>query len=188
MKEIKDGGKAIEKLFNFRPVFFSAVFLCLGISLCFAYYFYDVSALWFLVLIPIAATPFFFCRTLEKGLQTALAVVILGVFFFVGFFSFLAQLEHFYDRAAWLGEGYASGRVVEKRLHEENVGLVLDDLVLGGERVNGRLVAYLPTSYYETVELSDEIFVQGTVSETNVNADNFSLQAGQVSDGVRFYI
>ena len=152
----KDGERKTDKLFNFRPVFFAALFLCLGIFFYFQYHFNDVSALWLLCLIPLAVTSFFFCRTSEKWLRTAFSVALLGIFFFVGFFGFSLQVTKFYDREEWLGENYVSGRVVEKRPYESQIGLVLDDLMIGGEKAEGKLVAYLPTSfvflhYYYTI-------------------------------------
>ena len=184
----KDGRGETDKLFNFRPVFFAAIFLCLGIFFYFQYRFNDVSALWILCLIPLAATPFFFCRTREKRFKTALAVSLLGVFFFVGFFGFSFQTARFFDREAFLGENYVSGRVVEKRPYETQIGLVLDDLVIGGERVKGKLIAYLPILFEDSVELSDEIFLQGEISKTSVTAENFSLMAGEFGDSVRLRI
>ena len=182
---VKTERAGAEKLFNFRPVFFSAVFLSLGIAFYFLYHYHGVSALWLLCLLPIAATPFFFCRTKAKLFSVATAVAALGIFFFVGFFSFSFQTAWFFDRNEYLGENYISGRVVEKRPYESQTGLVLDELYIGGKRVEGKLIAYLPAIFYDKVALSDEIFLKGEVHETVVSGDNFSLMAGEFGDGLR---
>lgn len=186
MKVTKDGGRGTEKLFNFRPVFFSAIFLCLGIVFYFLYHYHGVSALWLLGLLPLAATPFFFCRTKEKIFKTAVAVALLSIFFFLGYFGFSLQTARFFDRAAYLGGNYVSGCVVEKRSYKDGTGLVLEDLSIGGKRVEGRLVAYLPATFYDTISLSDEVFLEGNVNEVEINGENFSLMAGELGDKVRF--
>ena len=147
LNERKTERAGAEKLFNFRPVFFSAIFLCLGVLFYFLYHYHGVSALWLLCLLPVAVTPFFFCRTKEKAFSTVAAVAALGICFFIGFFSFSAQTARFFDRSEYLGANYVSGRVVEKRPYESQTGLVLDKLYIGGERVEGKLVAYLPATF-----------------------------------------
>ncbi len=184
----KDSTMGIEKLFNFRPVFFAALFLCLGIVFCFFYYFYGMSALWLLCLLPLAGMPFFFCRTRETRWKTACAIALLGCFFFLGFFSFFGQICTFFDREGWLGEHYVVGYVVEKREYENQTAFILDGLCIDEEKVNGKLIAYLPTSNGENIQLCDELFLQGKIQETTVSAETFSLTAKQLSDGVRFRV
>lgn len=176
----------IEKLFNFRPVFFAALFLCLGIAFYFFYHFCGISALWLLCLLPLAGLPFFFCRTREKAWKTACAVTLLGCCFFLGFFSFSWQVSAFFDRDGWLGEQYVTGYVVGKREYDSQTAVVLDGLRIGKERVSGKLIAYLPASEGENIKLCDELFLHGKVSETTVTAENFSLAAKSLGDGVRF--
>ncbi len=182
----KDGEKKMEKLFNFRPVFFASVFLCLGIVFCFLNYFYDVSALWLLVLLPLAGTSFFFCRNKMQVWRTACSIALLGAAFFVGFFAFSLQLTNFFARNDLLGKHYVSGYVTEIRLYDGQNGYVLDDLRFGGERVDGKLIAYLPTSNTQDVTLCDELFLYGNVSETSVDGDSFALMAGEFGDDIRF--
>lgn len=184
----KDSTMGIEKLFNFRPVFFAALFLCLGIVFCFFYYFYGMSALWLLCLLPLAGMPFFFCRTRETRWKTACAIALLGCFFFLGFFSFFGQICTFFDREGWLGEHYVVGYVVEKREYENQTAFILDGLCIDEEKVNGKLIAYLPTSNGENIQLCDELFLQGKIQETTVSAETFSLTVKQLSDGVRFRV
>ncbi len=184
----KDGDKGIVKLFNFRPVFFAAVFLCLGIIFCFLYRFHGVSACWLLCLIPLAGTPFLFCRTRERAWKTAWAIVFCGVFFFLGFFGFFLQANAYFDREEYLGKNYITGYVVEKRVYDGQTGIVLDGLRIGEEEVPGKLVAYLPSSFDEEITLTDELFLRGNVREIAVDKDNFTLMAKQFGDHVRFRV
>lgn len=182
----KDSTMGIEKLFNFRPVFFAALFLCLGIVFYFFYHFYGISALWLLCLLPLAGMPFFFCRTKEKRWKTVCTLVLLGVFFFLGFFSFSWQVRAFFDREGWLGEHYVAGYVVEKREYENQTAFVLDGLRIDKEKVSGKLIAYMPASNGVNIRLCDELFLQGNVRETTVSAEEFSLTVKQMGDDVRF--
>lgn len=183
--EKRDGTRRIEKLFNFRPVLFAALFLCLGILFYFFYHFCGISALWLLCLLPLAGLPFFFCRTREKAWKTACAVALLGCFFFLGFFSFSLQTGTFFDCDRWLGEQYVTGYVVEKREYGSRTAVVLDGLRIGKERVSGKLIAYLPPSDGENIGLCDELFLHGKLGVTTVTAENFSLTAKSFGDGVR---
>ncbi len=181
---MKDGEIKTEKLFNFRPVFFLAIALCLGVLFYFHWYFNGVSAWWLLLTIPFAVAPFFFCRTKKKTVQTALAIVALFVSFFVGFFGFSLQMES-YQKTKWkTGEAFVCGRVVEKRLYQEYTGCVLDLLTIDGEKINGRLIAYLPTSFFDKVEYCDQLLLRGEVRFRTLDAGNFGLQANMFGDGL----
>ncbi len=183
----KDGKRGIEKLFNFRPVFFAAVFLSLGIVFYFLNRFYGVSAQWLLLLLPLAATPFFFCRTKERAMQTAWAVALLGGAFFVGFFSFFLQTQAYFASEVTFEKHYVSGRVVEIRVYEEQKGLVLDGLKFDGNAVDGKLVAYLPTAQAEDVRLCDEIFFCDRIYGAYITGENFPQMAGELGKGVRYH-
>ena len=68
-QEERAGQQTTDRLFNFRPAFFSAVFLIFGIV--FGYYkiLHGVSAWWLLSLLPLAVVPFFFCRNKKDFLK-----------------------------------------------------------------------------------------------------------------------
>lgn len=184
----KDSTMGIDKLFNFRPVFFAALFLCFGVVFYFFYHFYGISALWLLCLLPLAGMPFFFCRTKEKMWKTVCAIVLLGAFFFLGFFSFSWQVRTFFDREGWLGEHYVVGYVVEKREYENQTAFVLDGVRIDREKVNGKLIVYMSASDGAKIKLCDELFLQGNVRETTVSAEEISHTVKQLSDGVRFRV
>ena len=176
----------VGKLFNFRPLFFSAVFLCLGILFYYKYRFCNVSSLWLLCVLPLAAVPFCFCRSKQELKKTALAIGALVAAFFVGFFGFLLQTEKYTDVRSATGEGYVIGRVVEKREYGTSIGLVLTDVIIGEERVNGKLVAYLDASYAENIGLSDEIILQGKTEPYAWKNGEFVFSANALGDNLRY--
>ena len=184
----KDGGVKTEKLFNFRPVFFLALSLCLGIVFYFYCYFNGVSAQWLFYLIPLAVTPFFFCRTRKKTVQTAVAVVALILSFFVGYFGLSLQLAEHQEGETKVGEKLICGRVVEKREYKEYTGCVLDLLEFDGKQTNGKLIAYLPTSFFDKVEYCDLLLMQGEVHFKTLNGENFALQANSLGEEIRFSV
>ena len=180
----KDEGRETEKLFNFRPVFFAALFLAFGIVFYFLYHYYKVSALWLLALIPLAGMPFFFCKSKEKIVQRACAIVCLGIFFFAGFLGFALQTNEFSQMNDYVGQNYITGRVIEKRVYNTQIACILDNVKIGGKLVKGKLIAYLPTSFEEEITLSDEIFLEGQVSVNEIGEDNFSYMAGELGNKI----
>lgn len=181
-------GKGAEKLFNFRPFFFSAIFLSLGILFYFAYHFLGVSTLWLLLGLPLMAIPFFFCHNKRQVYYTVLTMLLVGGSFLVGFFSFSAQLRGVYDVAPQLGEQYVTGKVVEIRPYAYNTIVILDDLVIGEDRENGKLIAYLPPSFEEKVSLCDELFLVGKVYGNEPSVEEFHYDAGELTENIRFRI
>ena len=123
-----------DKLFNFRPVFFMAVFLCLGIVFCYFRLFYGISLWWLLLLLPVGITPFFFCREKAEFFKTAMAVAGLTVFFFGGAGIFSYQIHAYSDCRRYEGEYYVVGVVKETSVHGEITKLVLDNVFIGEEK------------------------------------------------------
>ena len=84
------------------------------------------------------------------------------------------------------GEGYVIGRVVEKREYGTSIGLVLTDVIIGEERVNGKLVAYLDASYAENIGLSEEIILQGKTEPYAWKNGEFVFSANALGDNLRY--
>ena len=161
------------KLFNFRPVFFAALYLVFGVAFCFYYRFHGVSFAWLACLPILAAIPVFLSISIEKRKKCILALLSLCVCFFVGFFGLSMQVNR-YENTKGFGECYFTGRVVEIHESYNKVGVVLDDLAIDGEKQNCKLIAYLPTAFGETVTLSDELFLYGEIEKREINAENFT--------------
>ena len=155
-----------EKLFNFRPVFFAAIFLCFGVVFAYFHLFHGLSLLWLLAGLPIAVLPFFLCKNGGgKGgvRKIALAVGMLAVFFAVGFGIFSYSMRDYVDCSTYDGEYIVSGTVVEKTEYEYSVKIVLQDIYIGENKEKGKLNAYLPLSFAENVHIADEVLLYGYV-------------------------
>ena len=190
---MKNAGKSsdennveLDKLFNFRPVFFSAVFLCLGILFGYLYFLKGVSAWWSMLLLPFAVAPFCFCHSLQRMKKTAFAVAVLAVCFAIGVFSMIARLRDFADTTSYDGKLPVVGRVVEKKDYGETTKFVLDDVYIDGTAEKGKLVAYLPTSLCENVTLSDEVLIEGRVQTDTEYFNTYGFRANEIGEGVRF--
>ncbi len=183
---IQAGEKRQRKLLNFRPAFFFAIFLCLGIALYYGHYFNGVSAWWILCVFPLASAPFLFCALKGELWDKLLLFFLLCAFFFVGFFGFYVEMEHFSQPSNGTGGGAVCGRVIEKRTYNDGtVGLVLDNLSIGEYEENGKLVAYLPASLGEDVCLADEVRLTGRVSKQNLFYED-AFQAKRVKRQIRY--
>lgn len=165
-----------EKLFNFRPLLFVAVFMAMGVVFSFFHIFQDFSGVWLIALLPLAAVPALFSFPLYRWRTILLAIVLLCFSFFVGAFGFGMRIDRYADVTA-KGECDFSGRVVEIWEGSETVGVVLDDITIEGKPHKYKLIAYLPASFSEKLQLSDELFIHGNIQKRNYDADEFSVQA-----------
>ena len=95
-------------------------------------------------------------------------------------------MDRFFSAEEKIGNYQVSGYVVEIKENSYGASLVLDGLTFAGERVAGKLVAYLPTSILEKVSLSDEVFLEGTVEITELDAALFYYSAKKIRQNVRF--
>ena len=77
----------------------------------------------------------------------------------------------------------AVGCVVEKTKSEKYASITIDRLYLNGERVKGKLIAYLPLSFYENVRLADEVLLVGEVENYQDSFNAYGMQ-----NNVRYYI
>ena len=168
----KNGGK----LFNFRPVFFAALYLIFGVVFCFYCRFYGLSFAWLACLPILAAIPVFLSVSTAKRKKCVLALLSLCVCFFAGFFGFSIQVKR-YEKTTDFGECYFTGKVVEIHESYNKVGVVLDGVKIDGEKQNCKLIAYLPTAFGETITLSDELFLRGEIEKRDINAENFTMQS-----------
>ena len=138
-------GRNKDKLFNFRPAFFAALFLIFGII--FGYYTIvrGVSAWWMLLLVPIAVTPLFFSEGKSDLLVRLTVLTLLTVTFFLGFACFRYQLYDYSRCGYYNGEHTVTGTVVSYTENNSSYKLILKDISVDGEEEKGRLTAYLPT-------------------------------------------
>ncbi|MBQ8685643.1 MAG: ComEC/Rec2 family competence protein [Clostridia bacterium] len=178
--------RAEDKLFNFRPLLFTAIALCIGIFFGYVYVLYGVSAWWACLLLPFAASPFFFCTSRKRAIAIALALLCLLASFLVGFGLFTRRVEEFTDCGRYNGEYAVVGKVVEKTEYESYLSVTVEDIVVDGTREDGKLVAYLPTSFAQTIRLSDEVLLRGRVKTKASLTDDYGFRAYAIGDDIRF--
>lgn len=177
-----------DKLFNFRPVFFGAIFLCLGIVFAYAHMLHGVSVWWLLLGLPFAAAPFCFCRSKKQLLKTACAVVSLFVAFTVGEASLRLSFSEYRDCGQYKIETVVTGRVVEKTDHDGLCSVILADVKIGENTEDKKLNAYLPASFYENLRLSDKILLQGEVYTDTAYFDRYGFRATDIKEGICFFM
>ncbi len=177
-----------EKLFNFRPIFFSSVFLCFGIVFCYMHLIHGISLLWLLLLLPIMGLPFCFCRERKQLSLRACSILLLGISFFMGFFLFFAQLTEFSDCKSYSGVVTVTGRVTNREQYDHATQVFLTDLNIEGEWESGTLVAYLPPSFYEEITLSDVLMLEGNILTNAVYVDKYGFRASAIAEEYRYSI
>ena len=177
-----------DRLFNFRPIFFAAVFLSFGIFFAYLHIIKGVSARWLLCLLPCAATLIFFCCSWERFFKCLLEILIVGMAFLCGFCAFSTQLSNFSNVENYNGRTIVIGRVVEKRKYQEVTELILDDLRFGDIEVDGRLNTYLSTTFCDTVELSDRLLLNGRIEVDVAHEDENGFRANDVKEKLRYYL
>ena len=178
------GRKGKDKLFNFRPVFFTAVFLCLGIVFSYLKVFHDISWWWLCLLVGLGM-PFLFCG--KQGVKkTAIAVGVLLLAFAVGVFSFLGQVENYSRVTQYDGEYSVCGTVEEKSVYGEQTQLLLTKIKVAEKGANGKLIAYLPTTYCEEVELSDVVELRGYITTTAHFYDENGFRNYAVNEHIKY--
>ncbi len=159
-----------EKLFNFRPALFVAIFLIFGIL--FGYYkmLKGASAYWLLLLVPMLGLPLLFSFSWENFLIRLTVSFLLGCVFCIGFISFCSQIYRFQDNAYYAGQVDVLGEVENCKIQEEGAKLLLKGVYINGGEVSGRMVVYLADYLVEDIGIGDKVLLQGEVS-TNTSTD-----------------
>ncbi len=162
MKEVAN--RQEDKLFNFRPALFAAIFLILGIA--FAYYQMteELSLWWLTAFLSVVALTLAFSEGKKSLFRRAAALAALAVFFVAGAFSFRSQIENFKACPTLSGEVTVLGTVENSVSYEYSIKVVLTDISVGEKSLKGRLIAYLPTSDEEIPAVGDRLVLSGYIS------------------------
>ncbi|MBE5752219.1 MAG: ComEC family competence protein [Clostridiales bacterium] len=176
------------KLFNFRPVFFIAVFLAIGIAFAYFYLLYGVSLWWSVCLLPVVCVPFFYCRSAIRAKRILLAAFTLVIAFFIGFSLFTARVNALLDAGIYDGEYVAVGRVVGKEKTDKGWRLTLEDVYIDGKEEDGQIIAYVSEQSGQTVKLSDELVLKGDISTQSEFFNDYGFASEAVGGGVRYYM
>lgn len=176
---------ARDKIFNFRPVFFCAIFLCLGIFFAYLRIYYDVSAWWSFTLLPIGILAFCFFADKKRVFSVIKGVFVLFFSFLIGFLAFSNQADDFDDCPRYDGEYTVVGKVAERTEYEDLTKLVLTDLYVSENRVKGRLIAYLPTSF-EEIRLADKVLLKGYLKTETQPFNEYGFRVEAVGSKIRY--
>ncbi len=165
-----------EKLFNFRPVFFVAVSLCFGIVFAYFYITEKVSLWWACLFLPILLSPFLFANTPKKRKRTAISMLALACAILLGFFSLFIQTVNYREQKQVQGQAQVIGQVVEKNKQGYGAWFTLNGVSIDDEKVKGKLVAYLPASFYQKVRLGDWVILQAETENLGENASVYQME------------
>ena len=176
------------KLFNFRPVFFCALALSMGIIFAYLVLFCGVSARWLLCLLPVAATPLFFWKNRNKLKRVFVATLAVFVFFSAGYTGFQMQVAQFNDVGRYQGEVTVNGRIIEKSQHGDSLCVIMDSVMVGNIKEKGKLVAYLPITFFDKCVLSDEITLCGRIRNQMLTDENGELYSTFLANDERLVL
>lgn len=172
--------KTADKLFNFRPMFFAAIFLCFGILFGYFSHCLELSPLWSLLLLPTILLSLLFCENKEKRKKAIAAWSILLVCFLFGLLSFSAKIDDFRALTAYNKETTVRGRVVNITSYNGYSNVELDDLIIDGKDSKATLSAYLPASFCENLRLSDVLLLTGYVSTDTEVFNEYGFRAQDI--------
>ncbi len=180
----KDAANEVrDKLFNFRPALFAAIFLALGIVFAYFRLLKGASYLWLLCGLPIAICAICFCDR-EVLFSRCIVFLLLSCFFLVGFNGFRRQLYDHVDFPVYQGEVLVTGRVEKRKENGGNTRLVLGKFTVDGDACKGVLNAYLPTSFAKDIGISDRVVLRGEITtDTRVTA-SYGLRASDIHNQV----
>lgn len=175
------------KLFNFRPFFFVAVFLCAGIAFGYFHIVRGYSKWWAAGLLSTTFLPFFTCRSFARAKRTLFAVLALCTAFLIGFTLFSAKAKAFEKGGVYDGEHVVIGRVIARSKTDGGGRLQLGDLYIDGTEERGEMTVYLSETEMKNVQLSDELVLRGEVSTQEGWFTKYGFAADAVGGGTRYY-
>ncbi|MBO4939898.1 MAG: ComEC/Rec2 family competence protein [Clostridia bacterium] len=173
------------KLFNFRPVLFAAVFLCLGIVFGYLQIIDGVSTWWRCSLL-VLVLPIILYQNPKKRKRAVWVVLLLIVAFTLGEGAFRIKTHDYLQSRYFEGEVTAVGRVIEKREYEHSIFVILTDVSVDGNDEKGNFIAYLPATFGENVRLSDRILLTAKVETYKTLFDEYGFAANRIRDDIRY--
>ncbi len=174
------------KLFNFRPMFFSAIFLILGILFYYFRRFYDISAWWLIVFAPVVLVTMLFSRGKKNALQRGISLFVLAIFFALGALVFRAQLADFVDCPSYSGEVVVTGTVEDRRDLEGTFAVRLRSVTVNGEEAAGTLNAYLPPSFGKKTGIGDQLVLLGEIRVDTRLTNSYGFRESAIREKNRY--
>ena len=183
--EIEEMDVTEDKLFNFRPIFFFAVFFMLGIVFTVLRQSKNIS-LWWLCLFVLLFLPFVFCRSIVRAKRIFIGIFSLFCAFALGCCTFSFQTEKFQNGGIYNGTYAVQGRIIKRAEDGDFLCVTLDTLVVEGKEEKGKLVAYLPTSYASALAVCDEVLLLGNLRTDTRVFESGELQAYTIQENRRY--
>lgn len=175
-----------DKIFNFRPVFFCALFLCLGIFFAYLRICYGVSAWWILLCLPVVVTPFCFCENKKRIIPIVKGLLALFLSFLVGFLAFSYQTDAFDDCPRYEGNLAVIGKVEERVEYDGLTKLVVSNLYVEENKTSGKLQVYLTESLGKGVKISDKVLLKGYVQTRTELWNDYGLRGEAIAGKIRY--
>ena len=170
------------KLFNFRPAAIAAVFLCLGIFSAVVLLFFDLPAFLLIFLLPLAIL-----FRIGKRKQTAIAILVLFAAFCLGFGFAFSNIDGFQKAKTYQsGEHYVIGTVVSENESAYGNRLVLNKLIIDGKKEQGRLIAYLPSSFEEELSQGNRILIRGEITTNQAVSEQGEINWYHLTKQLRY--
>lgn len=176
------------KLFNFRPVFFGAIVLVLGILFAYFTVAKGASPLWLLVVFPIALIFFFIYKAEKNFLAGLIAALVFLLLFFVGYHGGTAQFRSFSSATPYAGEQTVNGRVDKIEEKGAFTRLTLSSLSIDGKAEDGVLYALLPNYLCESVRRLDEVFLRGDLQTRTEYFNDGEFRAYEIENKVCYFL
>lgn len=171
------------KLFNFRPVLFTAAFFALGIVFSYARFFHGASLWWLLLALPVLVPTLLFSARRGRALLRA---AFLFLVFSVGCLAFSAELGDFRSADYYEGEYTVIGTVTEKSDYGNFSRVVFSSLRIDGKETKGKLVAYLGASLSEKVSLGDRALLTGEVETDTAVFGEYGFKSGEITQRIYY--
>ncbi len=178
------GRRRKDRLFNFRPVFFTAASLCAGVVFSYLRITKGISAWWLLLLLGLFA-PLVFCGK-ARFYKSAIIACTFIFAFLLGANAFSAQVRNYTDCTHYNGTYFVAGRITEKAVGTHSARLQLTDISVNKKAEKGKLIAYLPSSFCENLEISDEVLLHGKLRTEVSLFDEYGFRASAIRDGIKF--
>ncbi len=178
---------AEDKVFNFRPVAFSGVCLCLGIFFAYFVIVYHLSLWWLILGASIVGGSLFFLRKTPSFRSICKRTALLTLAFLIGLGAFLLQTHRFSQAQLYDGEYVSvSGKVVSCREVNFGTELIINNIFVDGKGLNGKLVAYLPASFLQRIDDGNELLLTGKLYTDNKLTDENGLRVYTIADDIRY--
>lgn len=175
-------GKPSGRILNFRPCFFTAVFLALGIVFADLTIVYAVPKWWGIVVPILTFGSYLLSR--KRSVLVACAVLILA--FTVGFFAYSEKATAFTSNPYIKKKTSVYGRVVSSCLLSEHAQMILDGVTVDGGRVDGKICVLFPKDFFDVVNDSDYVFVDGEVKTDNALTGKEKVFPNQFAEDIRY--